>query len=74
MPILLLILVLLAVVLMLVLLLLHSHGLLRLPPRLRVWWDRSASNPKNDMPKDVREYIIRSNLQASLDGAKTRED
>jgi membrane protein required for beta-lactamase induction len=72
-PILLLIVVLVAAVLLLVMLLLHTHGLLKLPLRVRVFWWSRLGNP-NTMPKDVREHIIRSDLQATLDSAKTVEE
>ena len=73
MPILLLILVLLAAVVALLVFLLRGLGLLKMPLRLRVfWWSRFGNS--STMPKDVREHIIRSSLQACIDKAKTLEE
>jgi hypothetical protein len=37
------------------------------------WWGRVRGNPE-DMPREVREYIIRRYLKASVDAAKTNEE
>ena len=37
------------------------------------WWARGRSNPE-EMPRDVREYIVRRHLKAAVEGAKTLEE
>lgn len=37
------------------------------------WWTRVRSNPE-EMPRDVREYIIRCHLKVAVEGAKTLEE
>ena len=52
---------------------LHSHGFWKWPLSLRaLWWVRFAKVPE-EMPKDVREYILRRHMKATLAWADTFE-
>lgn len=41
---------------------------------VRAWWWTRVRSDSEEMPRDVREYIVRRHLKATVEGAKTLEE
>lgn len=41
---------------------------------LRAWWWARVRGTPEEMPRDVREYVIRRDLKATIEGATTLEE
>ena len=49
-------------------------GVERMMMGVRAWWWARVRSKPEEMPRDVREYIIRRHLKAAVEGADTLEE